>query len=86
MRAHFIVTSNLRDFPSESLVEWGVEAMHPDEFLLRLYESDPATVLSKLNRQAADIGRNLHQVLNTLRAGVPKFAARVLSDAHTELG
>ena len=32
-RADLIVTVNLKDFPSEKLDRWGIEAQHPDEFL-----------------------------------------------------
>ena len=56
-RAHFIVTSNLRHFPSESLAEWGVEATHPDEFLLRLYESDPATPVCRSSPRECVVAR-----------------------------
>jgi predicted nucleic acid-binding protein len=31
--AQIIVTSNLKDFPPESLEPYGIEAMHPDEFI-----------------------------------------------------
>jgi predicted nucleic acid-binding protein len=33
-RCDVIVTKNLRDFPTEILAEYGIEAQHPDEFLL----------------------------------------------------
>jgi predicted nucleic acid-binding protein len=32
--AQVIVTSNLRDFPAAALSDWGIEAQHPDEFLI----------------------------------------------------
>ena len=32
-RAQVIVTSNLRDFPSECLAQWDIEAKSPDEFV-----------------------------------------------------
>ena len=33
-----IVTQNLRDFPAETLDEYGIEARHPDSFLAQLLE------------------------------------------------
>lgn len=37
-RADFIVTFNLKDFPTSVLANYGVEAIHPDEFILDLGE------------------------------------------------
>jgi hypothetical protein len=45
-RAEVIVTSNLRDFPSEILEPFGIEAQHPDEFVLHLLDLSPATVVA----------------------------------------
>lgn len=39
--AQVIVTRNLRDFPTEKLRLWGVEARHPDEFLTGLHQERP---------------------------------------------
>jgi hypothetical protein len=46
VRAHaqVIVTLNLKDFQASSLTEWGIEARHPEQFLMDLYEIDPDTV------------------------------------------
>jgi predicted nucleic acid-binding protein len=33
-RANVIVTSNLKDFPEDALEPYGIEAQHPDEFVL----------------------------------------------------
>ena len=33
-RADVIVTSNLKDFPADVLQPYGIEAQHPDEFLM----------------------------------------------------
>lgn len=33
-RADVIVTSNLKDFPEQVLSQFGIEAQHPDEFLM----------------------------------------------------
>ena len=75
--AKVIVTSNLKDFPSSSLLEWEIEAQHPDQFLMDLYAVDPETVASRLNDQAATIGRSLRDLVATLSIGVPSFAAMV---------
>jgi hypothetical protein len=78
--AQFIVTSNLKDFPSASLEKWKIEVRHPDGFLIYLYTRHPEEVASRLRDQAATIGRTLPDVLRTLRAGVPKFAAMVAAE------
>jgi predicted nucleic acid-binding protein len=36
-RADLIVTFNLKDFPTDKLVHWGIEAQHPDEFLVHQF-------------------------------------------------
>ena len=35
-RADFIVTFNLKDFPTSVLANYGVEAIHPDEMLMTI--------------------------------------------------
>jgi hypothetical protein len=77
--AHVIVTSNLRDFPAAALSDWGIEAQHPDEFLIDLLGHHPAAVVSKLQDQAATIGRTIPELLRTLQIGVPRFAIAVAS-------
>jgi predicted nucleic acid-binding protein len=42
--AERIVTKNLKDFPPEACDSLGIEAIHPDEFLLVLYEMAPDAV------------------------------------------
>lgn len=37
-RADVIVTKNLRDFPSDTLNKFGIEAQHPDEFVSHLLD------------------------------------------------
>jgi hypothetical protein len=83
--AHVIVTANIRDFPSDSLLEWGIEARHPDQFLLNLLESYPEEIMAKLHDQAATIGRTLPRLLNTLQNAVPEFATVVVSKLGLEL-
>lgn len=42
--ADVIVTYNLKDFPDEKLNIYGIEAQHPDEFLMHLIDLAPSQV------------------------------------------
>jgi predicted nucleic acid-binding protein len=83
--AQVIVTANLKDFPARTLAEWGIEAQHPDEFLIHLVDLSPAVVVSKLHDQAATIARSLPDLLRTLRNVVPQFASAIASKLDLEL-
>ena len=50
-KAGLIVTFNLRDFPANELSHYGVEAIHPDNFIKRLIESDADLVFLAAQRQ-----------------------------------
>jgi hypothetical protein len=52
-QAEVIVTYNLSDFPASVLGNFGVEAIHPDEFIVRLWDEHRAGVLTaaKLHRE-----------------------------------
>jgi predicted nucleic acid-binding protein len=39
--ANVIVTMNLRDFPDSAVAGFGIEAMHPDKFVLELLDKSP---------------------------------------------
>ena len=43
--ASTIVTFNLKDFPEKILSDYGIEAQHPDDFIISLTEMDLAKVL-----------------------------------------
>jgi predicted nucleic acid-binding protein len=45
-QANVIVTMNLRDFPSDVLAPFGIEAQHPDEFVLHLLDLAPGAVVA----------------------------------------
>ncbi|MQS06567.1 PIN domain-containing protein [Streptomyces alkaliphilus] len=51
-RARMIVTSNVRDFPSEKLSPWDVEAVHPDAFLEARVSLSPRVVYGVLTQMA----------------------------------
>jgi PIN domain len=76
-----LVTFNLQDFPEAALGPVGVEARHPDEFLLDQLDLFPSVALDVLVSQAADMSKppsDLAGLLNRLeRCGVPSFAEAV---------
>lgn len=78
--SELIVTFNLADFPARACEPLGVEAIHPDDFLLDLHDLSPPGVQAALEQQAADLNPPwpLDQLLDALEiAGVPRFAAAI---------
>jgi hypothetical protein len=61
--ASLLVTFNLRDFPAESLVAWGVNAVHPQDYLLTLYSMNPALVSMRLSDIAHHRNREVQDIL-----------------------
>ncbi len=76
-RSPIIVTFNVRHFGPEHLDPWGIRALHPQSFLIGIFRQEQALVITKLEEQAADRGRSLHQLFDILRATVPEFVALV---------
>lgn len=50
-KAEVIVTLNQKDFPSETLASFDIEALHPDEFIFDLCDLNQALVLEAVRRQ-----------------------------------
>jgi hypothetical protein len=75
--APIIVTLNLRHFGPEHLEPWGIRAMHPQTFLIGIFQQEQALAMAKLEQQAADRNRSLRQLLEVLSATVPEFAMLV---------
>lgn len=78
--ATLIVTANLTDFPSEALEPFGIEAVHPDDFLRDQFEFDPQMVLACMsllvlrNRLPP---RSVGELLGSLDRLVPQFVTSV---------
>lgn len=87
--AQAIITANLTDFPAAALGPFGLEAVHPDDFLLDQLDLSPPTILQVIREQAAHTRRPplTSQDLATLlgRAGVPGFADEILRLMSTPL-
>ena len=47
--AGVIVTANLRDFPNDVLSFHGIEAQHPDAFVLELFNAAPSEVVAAMH-------------------------------------
>jgi len=50
-----IITFNLKDFPASILVNYGIEAIDPDEFILLLIEIDRAVVYQAAQNQLSSL-------------------------------
>jgi predicted nucleic acid-binding protein len=77
--AEVIVTLNLKDFPEQALAPLKVEARHPDQFLIELYDLSPQTVTHSLHAQSTAIGRTPGELLKTLERITPDFVELVRS-------
>lgn len=68
-KAEAIITFNLRDFPLEKLEKYGIEAVHPDAFIVSLIEEDAETVAKALKNQQSALKnppQTLKEILATL--------------------
>lgn len=78
--AEQIVTFNLKHFGEQHTAPLGIEAIHPDEFLLNQLSLDGPVVVNVLQKQAAAFVNPpwaLDDLLDALRKTVPKFVAAV---------
>lgn len=79
--AEAVVTFNLRHFPEQSCEPHGVDVLHPDEFLVSMFDLDPDAVAAVIQAQSDALRkppippRDLIGMLS--RAGVPEFAKRL---------
>jgi hypothetical protein len=55
--AGLIITYNLSDFPASVLGQFQIEAIHPDEFIIRIWDESPELVLDAARRQRAGLTR-----------------------------
>jgi predicted nucleic acid-binding protein len=79
--AQVIVTMNLRDFPSERLDFYDIEAQTPDEFVLNVIDLAPARVITVLQEQARQLVNppsTVDDLLGRLRdVGLPRSVAAI---------
>ena len=79
--AEVIVTFNLKDFPADVLARHNVEAIHPDNFLLSLFDAAPGPVCTAVKRQRAGLHnppKSAGEFLATLESqGIVQTVARL---------
>jgi len=80
-RASVIVTFNLKDFPCEYLAQFGVEAQHPDEFVLNLLDlglSNVCEVVKKQRQRLKNPPKSADELLASLgKRGLFETVARL---------
>lgn len=84
-RADVIVTANLRDFPAHVLGQFGIEPLHPDDFVLYLFELSPSAVAGAARDHRESLKnppKTVAQYLDTLESQGLKKAVSALR-GHT---
>ena len=79
-RAQLIVTFNLKDFPSEHLECWGIDALHPQDYLITLFEMKAELVVSRLYEAAAKYRQPPTERVKKLSVALPRFAEYVAQE------
>lgn len=75
--APLIVTANLRDFPRGAMAAVGLEARHPDAFLLGLWLEAPEVVgaaIAQVHARAEALGGEMTRRAMLKRVGLPRLA------------
>ena len=86
--AAVIVTFNLSDFPKSALAPFGIQAMHPDQYLTGLCEDAPEQFLKAVREHRAALTRppkTADAYLETLRANHLTQIAAALAEHLEEL-
>jgi hypothetical protein len=79
-QATYLVTLNLRHFPADAFVPYGVQPISPDGFLNVLFRRSSVTMLAVLRQQQAKLKRppvTMDEVLRAVGLAAPEFVALV---------
>ncbi len=75
--ADAIVTFNKRDFPESELSKFGIEAIHPDDFLISQYDLRSTPLLKavkSMRSRRKKPPQTAQELIDTLeRQGLPQF-------------
>lgn len=81
--AQLIVTNNLKDFPRGYLVTFGIEPVHPDEFIVQQFYLHEARIISAVRQHRASLTRppkSVQEYLETLASNGLVVTVDRLSD------
>lgn len=82
--AQAIITINLRDFPTDVCARHDIEVLHPDEFLVSLFDLAPDVVCNVIVEQSRDL-QNPAVPVWRLVAGLKRDAPEFSDLVETEL-
>jgi predicted nucleic acid-binding protein len=82
-RAELVLTFNLRDFKEEDLAAWRIKAVHPQNYLLTLFELEPLLVMNQLGAISQKRGMLVEDHLIDLGRFLPSFASRLLDELES---
>jgi predicted nucleic acid-binding protein len=77
-----ILTFNLKHFKTADLAPWSVQASHPQDYLLVLYEMEPRQMMVCLGEIAGMRNLEVEDVLIRLGKVLPAFSRRLLDDLN----
>lgn len=73
--ADCIITANLKHFRKDQILQFGIEPIHPDDFLVNQWTLSEQSVKNKLYSQARNFDRHILTHLGDLERSIPKFAS-----------
>lgn len=82
--ADAIVTFNLRDFPEKDTAAYGIEILHPDDFLVAQYDLTPISVLKTIKSARARLRnppKTAVELIVTYEAQGLPLMGKILRDA-----
>lgn len=75
-----VYDANLKDFPALTLIRFDIEAQHPDDFLVSLFDQAPGLVCAAIKRQRESLcnpPKTAEEMLATLASqGLTQSVAR----------
>ncbi|ECU8224868.1 TPA: putative toxin-antitoxin system toxin component, PIN family [Salmonella enterica] len=80
--AEIIVTLNLKDFPTPALDTFGIEALHPDDFIMDLFDLNSALVLSAVSMQRSNLRKPPMSVDDYLAALLRQGMAQTVKELN----
>jgi len=82
--AEVIVTANIKDFPSEYLSKFDVEAQHPDFFISNPVDLNPEKALKAFQQQVSNLKKPPMTEVQVLK-NLKKVGLKITSDKLLEL-